>query len=127
MIWKAHTVGAIASATAAALWIVLAWRTPTSTHHFAPMVAGGIWAYLTRRGSLPAPPVPDRLLMLGGGLAISLAAQLFLTTTGKLEGPPLLTPVPVPLELTLMALFGAVVASGVWCIWTQKPGRETVG
>lgn len=116
---RAHRVGVAASVGAAVLWIVLAWRSPTSTHHFAPLVVAGVWGFLTRKDNLPAPSRSDRLVMLGGGLAVAMAAFVLLAASGRLDGPELVAPVPVLVELPLMAVIGAVVGSGAWCLVTN--------
>lgn len=112
--WKTHRKGAVIAVVAAILWTILAWRTPTSTHHFAPLVAAGAWGFVTRYDELPNPSPGQRVLMFFGGLALPITAQVVLAVNDKLRGPPLLSAVPVPTELLLMAVLGAVAGSGIW-------------
>ncbi|MGI9597995.1 MAG: hypothetical protein ACR2QK_17660 [Acidimicrobiales bacterium] len=123
----AHGKGGAASVSAAALWVILAWRSPTSTHHFAPLVIAGVWGFLARHDeAMPRPSRADRLLMLGGGLAVAATAQVVLTAADKLDGPRLLSAVPVPLELIGMAVVGAVVGSRIWQLF-RRPDDGSAG
>jgi peptidoglycan/LPS O-acetylase OafA/YrhL len=128
---REHRRGAAASIAAATLWIVLASRSPTSTHHFSPLVIAGVWGYLTRHDRLPVPATADRVLMLGGGFFVAVAAQLVLTAADKLKGPPLIAAVPVPVELLIMAGLGAVIGAGGWQLLigpkaaTEQPSSTT--
>lgn len=110
---KAHRLGILASVAAAMLWAVLAWRTPTSTHHFAPLVVAGVWGYIARHSESHQTTPADRVLMGVGGAALALGTQLVLTVADKLDGPALIEAVPVPTELALMSLLGAVIGSGL--------------
>lgn len=117
----AHRNGALVSIAAALLWTVLAWRTPSSTHHFAPLVAAGAWGYLARYERLPNPTKSDRLVMWLGGFSAAAIAQLVLTVAEKLNGPPLIASIPVPAELLIMAVLGATIGAKPWQLLRDDP------
>lgn len=119
--WSAHRVGVLASVAGAALWLILAWRSPGSTHHFAPLVIAGVWGYLVRNSGLVQPRPVDRVVMLVGGLAAAIVPLLVLAGADRLQGPPLIAAVPVPVELPLMAVLGAAVGSRPWLL--RSPGH----
>ncbi|MFW2383592.1 MAG: hypothetical protein ACN4GZ_17705, partial [Acidimicrobiales bacterium] len=121
---RAHLYGILATLATAGLWLVLAWRSPNLTHHFAPAVAAGSWGFLARR-SMPAASNQDRLLMAGGALSITLAVYLVLLFNDRLQGPSLIASVPPSVELPAMAVAGAVVGSGLWCLLKSGPTQPS--
>ncbi len=112
--WTDHWKGPLASLVAAGFWVGLAWRTPSSTHHFAPLVVAAVWGYVVRHDRPIAPTAASRLLLAAGGMAIAIGAQIVLAAGDKLNGPPLFSEVAVPLELSLMAVVGALTGSAPW-------------
>ncbi len=115
----------LASLAAAGLWLVLAWRSPTLTHHFAPLIAAALWGIIARNP--PGAAQPDRSERLTpessvirssfvGGFAIAAATTLILLVADKLQGPGLYGNFPVPAELFLHALGGAVIGSRAWTL-----------
>ncbi|MEM7273704.1 MAG: hypothetical protein AAF547_11540 [Actinomycetota bacterium] len=107
-----HLPGAAFSLAAAMFWVVLAMRSPTSTHHFAPLVVGAIWGSLYRL-EVPAPPGAVRVLIGVAGCSVALTAFFYLLAIGRLDGPPLISAVPVVVELPALAVIGGLIGAGV--------------
>lgn len=109
-----HWRGAIAPVVAAAVWWVLAARTPTSTFHFAPLIVAAAWVVI--EGGAEAGLTPRLSLRLGAagfGLAVLVTAAL--DQAGHLEGPVFWAngdDAPVVAEHFLFALLGAVGGVG---------------
>ena len=107
----------LAAILAAIFWVVLAWRTPSATHHFAPLVIAGLHGFL-------AEPKPDEeaaatyrpYLTAVIGFAIAFSAFLVLLVADKLQGPGLYSSVSVEVELVLHAIVGAVVGTRPWTV-----------
>lgn len=97
------------TAAAAAAWIVLALNSPTTTYHFAPMVAAAAWPVALRlrvglRLSAKAVSVAA-----GRGIAVALAVTLALASTGALAGPTFFGTPHALAESLVMAGIGAVI------------------
>lgn len=70
-----------------AVWSVLAYRSPTLTYHFAPLLAAAAWPVLERRsGSVPR---AQALVAAVGAFAATTATGVALTIADRLEGPAL--------------------------------------
>lgn len=108
--------GAALTVGAALFWVILAMRTPTSTHHFAPLVVAAAWGVVYRQ-YVPAPPPVQRAVVGLGGAAVGLTAFLFLAAIGRLNGPPLIANVPVSTELPGMAIVGGLIGAGLHRVW----------
>lgn len=119
-----HGKGAAASIAAAALWAILAWRSPSSTHHFAPLVVAGLWGFTARydtaRYNTARPSTADRLIMATGGFVATASTQVVLAVADKLRGPPLLSAVPVLVELASMAIIGAIFGGQLWRLLDRR-------
>ncbi|MDH3682613.1 MAG: hypothetical protein OEV40_21980 [Acidimicrobiia bacterium] len=90
----------------AALWVALAWRAPTSTHHFAPLVVALAWGFLAD------PRTPrDSATAAVGGVAVALLALLVLAVGDRLQGPTLWGSTPSYPELIGAAVLGGVVTA----------------
>jgi len=88
----------------AAVWFVLAWRTPTSTHHFAPLVVAAAWGFMTDRSDRRSVVLAAAL-----GTMVALATVLALGAGDRLLGPTLWHSRPSWPELAGFALLGGVV------------------
>ena len=75
-----------------------------------------MWGFITRADSLKDPSRADTGLMFVGGLALALGAWIFLAVADRLNGPPLISAIPVMAELPLMGLIGALFGSRVWTL-----------
>lgn len=86
------------------IWLVLAWRTPTATHHFAPMVIAAAWGFVAT--------IDDRAAAWRaavGGVVVAVLALAVLGVTGHLLGPTLWHSRPSWPELLGFSLLGGVI------------------
>jgi len=98
--------GAVVTVVVTVAWIGLAvWR-PTSTFHFAPLIAAGAWPFLLRRG-------PLRVAAVDAGRAAA-AAGVFVVIVGVglhlgdlLRGPTLWGSGAALIEVPMAAAAGA--------------------
>lgn len=90
---------------AAGIWVGIAWANPTTTYHFAPLVAAGVWPVVSRVRAGHALRRSAAVLAAAGGVAIVLLALAVLMVAGFLRGPALLG-APVPVEAVVGALAG---------------------
>lgn len=104
-----HGRGAAATAVVIVAWVLLALWRPTSTFHFAPLVAAGAWPFLLRRG-------PLRVSVIDAGRAAATAG-VFVVVVGiglhlldLLRGPTLWGSGAAVVEVPLAAVSGAAVA-----------------
>ena len=91
------------------VWIVLAWRSPTLTYHFAPLIGGAVGPLSLRtRGQADA-----AIARATGGLvlAMMLAVTLLLEIADRQEGPNFLEMGPAWPEAVLFAVIGVLVGS----------------
>lgn len=115
--------GPASAVAAAGFWILLAWRTPTSTHHFAPFIVAMLWGFIGRStgdGGLDRPTTVRAFL---GGVAIALGALVVLAVTDRLRGPGLYGSLPVIPELVVHGLIGATVGARPWTLLSGPPLR----
>jgi hypothetical protein len=114
------------SVTAAVFWVVLAWRTPTSTHHFAPFIVAMLWGFLERStnddGNLGR-AATGRAFLGGAGVAIGATALLFVAD--KLQGPGLYGSLPVIPELVVHSFLGATVGGRPWTLLRATAPNHT--
>lgn len=111
----------LGSLAAGILWVVLAWRSPTLTHHFAPLVVGLAWGFLQRFADDEVEAETRNVRASSvqafvGGLTFAVAATLFLVVTDKLQGPGLYGSFPIPAELVLHGLLGAFIGARPWSL-----------
>lgn len=104
----------------AAVWVALAWRTPTSTHHFAPLVAAASWGYLV---DLDGPATSRRAAL--GGVVVALVALLALGLNDRLLGPTLWHSRPSWPELLGFALLGGLITLGRGARTRRSPEKIT--
>lgn len=95
---------AVASIALASVWFVLAWRSPTSTHHFAPLVVAATWGFLVELADQAA-----RRRAAAGGVTIAVLALVALGLSDRLSGPTLWHSRPSWPELLGFALLGGVI------------------
>jgi hypothetical protein len=86
--FRSHTatVATAASMAAALIWVLLAWRSPTSTFHFAPIVIVLAGPFVTKQRSDDS-GFGNALIPVGASGLTALAALALLALAGKLEGP----------------------------------------
>ena len=95
---------ALASIGLAVVWFALAWRTPTSTHHFAPLVVAAAWGFVA---DLEAGADARRAAV--GGVTVAVATTAALGLADRLLGPTLWHSRPSWPELVGFALLGGIV------------------
>lgn len=105
--------GPASACAVAAAWVVLAMTSPTTTHHFAPLVAAAAWPVARRL------TVGHRLRVLlglraaAGSIVVTTAAMIILLVTHSLRGPVLVgatTLVETIAAIVLGSLLGALFA-----------------
>ena len=118
-------MGAATSMATAAIWVFLAWRTPTSTFHFAPFVAGLAGPYVASTVGQRA-PARTALAVTAGCAAALTVALIVLAGADKLQGPTFWSEDGAALEAVL---FGAVgLAVGFVSLWQRHqppPAHES--
>ena len=106
------------SGVVAVAWIVLAWRSPNLTYHFAPLVGAAVGPL-----SLRTQGRADGALTQKTGaivLAMMLGVTLLLELAGRQEGPNFLEMGPAWPEAVLFAAIGVFVG-------TRAASRENPG
>lgn len=103
------SLAAIASLAAAILWIVLAWRTPTSTYHFAPIVVVLAGPFVVRQRTSHRPLV-QAAKIVGISVMVAVAALVLLALATKMEGPTFWSDDGAPLEAALFTAASALAA-----------------
>ena len=88
----------------AVVWFVLAWRSPSSTHHFAPLVIAAAWGFLTDVGGTAA-----ARFAAAAGTAVAVLTLVALAIGDKLMGPTLWGSRPSWPELLGFAVLGGLV------------------
>ncbi len=97
----------ISSLALGALWFILAWRSPSSTHHFAPLVIAGAWGFISELGDRRA-----TITAAFAGVAVALVALMALAVADRLGGPTLWGARPSWPELTGFAVLGGLITLG---------------
>ena len=95
---------ALASVALAAVWLLLAWRSPTSTHHFAPLVVAAAWGFFTELSG----PAPARRAA-AAGVSVAVFVLVALGLNDRLLGPTLWHSRPSWPELLGFAVLGGLV------------------
>lgn len=100
------------------VWIALAWRSPTLTYHFAPLI-GAAAGPLSLRSQGRA---DGALTQRTGAMVVAMmwAITLFLEVTGRQLGPNFIEVGPAWPEAVLFAVIGAFV--GVRAASRENPG-----
>ena len=106
--YRTLLVAAGTSLLVSLVWIALAWRTPTSTFHFAPLIASAVGPYAAKSAAGP--------LALRHAIAASAAAATvvaiaitFLLATDRLNGPTFWSADGAGLEATLFGAVGVLI------------------
>lgn len=98
--------GAAATVVVTVVWVSLSLWRPTSTFHFAPLIAAGAWPFLIRRGPLRVAAVDaGRAAAAAGVLVVTVGVGLHLTDL--LRGPTLWGSGAALIEVPLAAAAGA--------------------
>jgi len=106
------------------LWAVLAWNSPSTTYHLAPLLVAIAIPGMLRLNSEGVPP---RLLVTAGftGFALTLAATGILGWSDRLVGPSLLPFGGAVAEAVVFATGGALIVTAV-TVFTTARSPETV-
>ena len=106
------------SGVVAVVWLALAWRNPTLTYHFAPLI-GGVVGPLSLRSQGRADAALSRKV---GGIVLAMlgGVTLVLELAGRQEGPNFLHAGPAWPEAVLFLIVG--VAVGVRAASRERPG-----
>jgi hypothetical protein len=119
-------IAAGASLLVSLIWVGLAWRTPTSTFHFAPLIAGAVGPYAakSRTGAVS----PFRALRLASaGMAALAVAIAFLATADRLQGPTFWSADGAEVEAVLFAGLGALAGLAYLLIGAPVPDPQEIG
>lgn len=106
------------SAGVGLVWIVLAWRSPTLTYHFAPLIGGVVGPLSLRTQGRAEASLAQRAA--GAVLGLMLAVTLLLEVAGRQEGPNFLEVGPAWPEAVLFAAIGVVI--GARTASREQPG-----
>lgn len=108
----------LAVVAVATVWTVLAFRRPTSTYHFAPLVVGAAWPVVARmiRGSLTTGEAVRA--SVGGLVAVSLVT-LDLAVLNALQGPAFFG-LSSEVEAVVFGSIGAAAGG----LWSRLPARD---
>lgn len=101
-----HVRGVAVSVVVAAVWVGLATWRPTSTFHFAPLIAAGAWPYLLRRGPLRVAALDAGRAAVAAGVFVAVVG-IGLHVAGLLRGPTLWGGGAAVVEVMLAAGVGA--------------------
>ena len=100
------------------IWLVLAWRNPSLTYHFAPLIGGAIWPLSLRsQGQASA---QDGRIAAAGALAMMLVVTVILLIGNAMAGPNFLHQGPAWPEAVLFAVVGAAI--GMRTATRERPG-----
>ncbi|MFQ5556035.1 MAG: hypothetical protein ACE5GB_00740 [Acidimicrobiales bacterium] len=116
--------GPIVAVGAALAWVALAWRTPTSTFHFAPTVVAAGWGWVERWSTEQRRPGLDGWSRGIGGVGLAVLATLVLWAGDGLRGPTFWHArggADVAFEHVVFALLGGSI--GAW--FALRPERAT--
>ena len=94
----------VATVLLAVVWFALAWRSPTSTHHFAPLVIAAAWGFMAELDSNVAVRAAA-----GAGVGVAVVTLAALALGDRLMGPTLWGSRPSWPELAGFAVLGGVV------------------
>ena len=111
---KTRALAAAATVATTLVWLALAWRTPTSTFHFAPIVALGIGPWIVKSQAGRQQPV-SAVATVGISLAIVGIAIAVLTTQDRMLGPTFWSESGATGEAILFSL-GTAALSFAWLI-----------
>jgi len=94
----------VGSLALAALWFGLAWRSPTSTHHFAPLVIAAAWGFL-----VDVPTRQSARWAAAAGVVVAVVTLIGLALSDRLLGPTLWGSRPSWPELLGFAVLGGLL------------------
>jgi len=94
----------------AALWAVLAWNSPSTTYHLAPLLVAGVIPAALLLGDERSPA--EIVLTAGGiGAALALVTTAGLGLAERLIGPSLLPASGAVMEAVVFAALGAAAGT----------------
>lgn len=107
------------SIVAGLVWAGLAWRTPTSTFHFAPLIVAVAWPVVARSTGGRA-EARAAVLAAGGAVGFALAVGLLLLVADRLQGPTFWGDGGAIVEVVIAALLGG--AYGLRVLTRERSG-----
>jgi len=113
-----HVRGALYSGVVSVVWLVLAWRNPSLTYHFAPLIGAALWPLSLR--SQGRRHITDARIGGLGGFGMMMLVTVILLITGRMNGPNFAHVGPAWPEAVLFAAIGAVIATRVAS--RERPG-----
>jgi hypothetical protein len=105
---KTLALATTASLLTSVLWLALAWRSPSSTFHFAPLIVAGVGPY-TAKAIAGRQQVTTALLISAVSLAVVIGAIAVMTIGDRMQGPSFWSEDGAPLEAVLFAAAGAAI------------------
>ena len=121
---RATVTALLASAAAALVWIVLAWRTPTSTYHFAPIVVALAGPFMVKQRSLRN-TLSSVLPFVATTTGIAGVAVVVLGLADKLRGPTFWSDDGAIFEALTFIGLGGLVAIALLVSRGGQAGRVT--
>ena len=97
-----------ASLLTSVVWLTLAWRSPSSTYHFAPLIAAGVGPYAAK-SIAGRQQVTTALLISAISAAVVIAAIVVMAIGDRMQGPSFWSEDGALLEAVLFAAAGAAI------------------
>jgi hypothetical protein len=119
-------IAAGASLVVSLIWVGLAWRTPTSTFHFAPLIAGVIGPYAAKSRTGVVSPV-RAFRLTSAGMAAVAASIAFLAAVDRLRGPTFWSADGAAIEAALFGGLGALAGLAYLLIGASVPDPQEIG
>lgn len=104
----ALALSAGASFCAAMVWAALAWRSPTSTFHFAPFVAVVVGPYVVRTKAAPERLGSAAIVAAASGIVVAGVSAL-LVGADRLRGPTFWSDSGAFAEALVFTAFGGLI------------------
>ena len=100
-------IAAGASLLVSLIWVGLSLRTPASTFHFAPLIAGAVGPYAAKSAAGRV-PTPLAIQAAAAGVAMVILAILLLVATDRMQGPTFWSAQGAALEALLFTAAGGL-------------------
>lgn len=113
-------LGLGASAAVAVVWGILAWRSPTLTYHFAPIVAVLVGPMLVRGR-------PGARYVAGAAAVLTIATALVLWAADKLRGPTFWSDDGAVGEALIFTIAASMIAIALVSVTPVEPRQHRSG